>query len=110
MSSFGFLIIIVAFGFLWVVVLRPQKRRQVEQRQMLADLQEGDNVLTAGGIYGRVTALDDDVVRVEVADGLELKVARRAIAGVTRDEREEPEPADEPAADPPESPADENPG
>ncbi|HVS86029.1 MAG TPA: preprotein translocase subunit YajC, partial [Gaiellaceae bacterium] len=86
MSPAGFLIIIVAFAFLWVVVVRPQKRRQVEQQRLIAELRLGDEVLTAGGVYGRITALEDDVVRVEVADGLELRVARRAIAGVIRDE------------------------
>jgi preprotein translocase subunit YajC len=89
-SSAGFLIIIVAFVFLWVVVMRPQKRRQVEQQRMLADLRLGDEVLTAGGIYGVVNALEDDVVTVEVAPDLELRIARRAIAGVTRDEPAEP--------------------
>ncbi|HZC31124.1 MAG TPA: preprotein translocase subunit YajC [Gaiellaceae bacterium] len=106
MSAAGFLIIIVAFVFLWLVVVRPQKRRQVEQQRMISDLRVGDEVLTAGGIYGHVSAIADDVVSVEVAPQLELRVARRAIAGVTRDEPAEPAEPDEPADAPP----DENPG
>ena len=112
MSSAGFLIIIVAFVFLWVVVMRPQKRRQAEQQRMLAALEVGDDVLTAGGIYGVVTAIEDDVVTVEVAPQLELRVARRAIAGVTRAEDAESEPQDaewEPVEDP-DPPADEDHG
>ncbi|HVS84600.1 MAG TPA: preprotein translocase subunit YajC [Gaiellaceae bacterium] len=77
---------IVAFAFLWFVLVRPQKRRQVAQQQMLSELKVGDEVLTAGGLYGRVTRLDDDVVGVEAAPGLELRIARRAIAGITREE------------------------
>ncbi|MGH3051017.1 MAG: preprotein translocase subunit YajC [Gaiellaceae bacterium] len=116
MNSFGFLIIIVAFVFLWFVVMRPQKRRQAEQQRMLGDLRVGDEVLTAGGVYGSITRIADDVVTVEVAAGLELRVARRAIAGVTRDEPEaEPAAAAEPEQageepDGPGSPVDENPG
>ena len=118
MSPAGFLIIIVAFAFLWIVVVRPQKRRQVEQQRLISDLRVGDEVLTAGGIYGRITALEDDLVHLEVADGLELKVARRAIAGVMRDEpgeieaepvAETEEPVEEPA-EAPEAPADGNHG
>jgi preprotein translocase subunit YajC len=86
-SSFGFLIIVVAFVLLWLVVMRPQRRRQVEQQRMIADLRVGDEVLTAGGIYGQVTGLTDDEVTVEIAPRIEVRVARRAIAGVLRDPR-----------------------
>ena len=95
MNGAGFLIIIVAFAFLWLVLVRPQRRRQVAQQRMLLDLELGDEVLTAGGMYGRVTSLGDDVVTVEAAPGIELRIARRAIAGVSR---AEPETAPEDAA------------
>ena len=91
MSGFGFLILIVAFAFLWFVLVRPQRRRQVEQRKMLTELRVGDEVLTAGGIFGTITRLDESEVRVEIAPELEVRVARRAIAGVTpRDDEGEP--------------------
>lgn len=86
-SSF-FLIIIVAFAVLWLVVVRPQKRRQSRQQQMVSELRVGDEVLTAGGIYGTILRIDDDVITVEIAPKTEVRVARRAIAGVTG----EPEP------------------
>ncbi len=121
MSAFGFLIIIVAFAFLWLVVVRPQKRRQSEQQQMLKQLRVGDQVLTAGGIYGEITSLRDDEATVEIAPQLEVRVARRAIAGVVaREEVEEAEaePAEETeteaegevAAAPGEAPGDEERG
>jgi preprotein translocase subunit YajC len=110
-SSAGFLIIIVGFFFLWFIVMRPQKRRQVEQRRMLAALRPGDEVLTAGGIYGRVTSLADDEATVELAPGIEVRVARRAIAGVVdaagdeaaADEEPDEEPDEGPDAEPAES-------
>jgi preprotein translocase subunit YajC len=91
MGGFGFLILIVAFVFLWLVLVRPQKRRQVEQQRMLSDLRAGDEVLTAGGIYGTIVRLDDSEVVLELAPGLEVRAARRAIAGVTPREVEENE-------------------
>jgi preprotein translocase subunit YajC len=79
-----FLLIIVAFAFLWLVLVRPQKKRQVAQQQMLNELKPGDEVVTAGGIYGEITRLDEDgeAVYVRIAPELEVKVARRAIGGV----------------------------
>jgi preprotein translocase subunit YajC len=84
-----FLIIIVAFLLLWLVVVRPQKKRQNQQRALLNELQVGDEVLTAGGIYGTVSRIDEDEVTVEIAPRTEVRVARRAIAGITRDDEVE---------------------
>jgi len=101
MSGAAFLIIIVAFGFLYFVLMRPQKRRQVESQRMLQSLEVGDEIVTAGGIFGTITALGDDEVRVEIAPQLEVRVARRAVGGVIarEDERDDGEPdAAEPTA------------
>ena len=93
-SSF-FLLIILAFVVLYLVVVRPQKRRQLQQKQLHDELRVGDEVLTAGGIYGTIKHLDDERVTVEIAPQLEVSVARRAIAGVTVEPGEEE--AEEPA-------------
>jgi preprotein translocase subunit YajC len=82
MSGAGFLIIIIAFGFLYFVLIRPQKRRQVDSQRMLQGLEIGDEVVTAGGILGTITALGDDEVSVEIAPNLVVRVARRAIGSV----------------------------
>jgi len=96
MSGAGFLLIIVAFGFLYFVLIRPQKRRQLQARQMLDSIKEGDEIVTAGGIYGRITALHDDSVTLEIAPQVTVRVARRAIGGVVPPE--EPEVEEEPPA------------
>jgi preprotein translocase subunit YajC len=80
-----FLIIILAFLLIWLIVVRPQRKRQTQQQRMLSDLRVGDEVLTAGGIYGTVSRLDEDQVTVEIAPKTEVRVARRAIAGITRE-------------------------
>jgi preprotein translocase subunit YajC len=88
MGGFGFLFIIIAFAFLYFVMVRPQKRRQLETRRMLNDLKVGDEIITAGGMYGEVTRLGEDDVTVRIAPELEVRVARRAVAGVTQAELE----------------------
>jgi preprotein translocase subunit YajC len=96
-SGPGFLFIVVIGGLLlWLIVVRPQKKRQSKQQQMLEELHVGDEVLTAGGIYGTVLALDENEVTVEIAPQTQVRVARRAIAGITRDEEPEDEEAEEP--------------
>ena len=88
----GYLIIIVVlFAVMWLFLVRPQRRRQVEQAQMQDTLEPGDEVLTAGGIHGIVEQVEDDIVHVEIAPRTVIRVDRRAIASVA----EEPEPEDE---------------
>jgi preprotein translocase subunit YajC len=90
-------IIIIAFLLLWLIVIRPQRKRQNQQQEMLGDLRVGDEVLTAGGIYGTISRLDEDQVTVLIAPKTEVLVARRAIAGVTREpEADEDAEAEEP--------------
>ena len=94
----GFLIIIVAiFAVMWLFVIRPQKRRQVAQKSLLENVSEGDEILTAGGLYGTVRSIEGDEVILEVAPGTNVRLARRAVAAIlTEDEEvEEPEPAEE---------------
>jgi preprotein translocase subunit YajC len=85
----GQLIVIVAiFVLLWFLLIRPARRRQVEQQQLVSGVQVGDEILTAGGVYGFVREVDDDELRVEVAPEVELRVARRAVAAVIPPEEE----------------------
>jgi preprotein translocase subunit YajC len=107
-NSPGFLILIVAFAFLWFVLIRPQKKRQMEAARLMNTLNVGDEVLTAGGIYGEVTELEDDAVMVRIAPELEVKVARKAIGAIIP--REGATEAEEPEIDPDVPPNAENDG
>jgi len=116
MGGFGFLFIIIAFAFLYFVMVRPQKRRQLETQRMLNDLKVGDEIVTAGGMYGEITKLGEEDVTVRIAPELEVRVARKAIGAVIKpeetqepDEPAEPEPL-EPHDDPDGSPKPENDG
>lgn len=79
-GSVFFLFIILALAAMWLIVIRPQRRKQRLQQSMQSDLAVGDEVLTAGGVYGTVTQIGDDEVHVEIAPNVEVRLARRAIA------------------------------
>jgi preprotein translocase subunit YajC len=96
----GYLIVIIAlFGLFWLLVLRPQRRRQSDQLRMQDTLHVGDEIVTAGGIRGEVRRLDDEVLGVEIAPGVEVRVDRRAVAALVKDEPEEAEEEPEPRQD-----------
>ena len=67
---------------MWVFVLLPQRRRQAAHNALVSGLQVGDEVLTAGGLYGDVTEIGEDEVVLEISPGVEVRVAARAIAAV----------------------------
>jgi preprotein translocase subunit YajC len=96
MSGPGFLLIVVAFAFLYFVLIRPQKKRQLQSRQMLDTIKVGDEVVTAAGIYGRVAELLDGDIMVDIAPQVRVKVARRAIGAVIPPAEELEEPEQEP--------------
>jgi preprotein translocase subunit YajC len=89
------LIVIVAmFVLLWLFLIAPQRRRVQEQRKLIESVEVGDEILTVGGLIGRVRAeLDDSELLVEIAPGTEVRVSRRAVAAVLSPEHEFAEPA-----------------
>jgi len=99
----GYLIIIVVlFAAMWLFLIRPQRRRQVEQARLQDSIAAGDEILTAGGVYGTVRAIEEEVVQVEIAPGTVIKLDRRAVATVVQEP--EPEAEIEPEPDDPASP------
>jgi preprotein translocase subunit YajC len=76
---FGFLPIILMFVLLYFLMIRPQMKRAKEQKQMIESLQKGDEVITAGGVLGRITRLGDAYVSVEIAPETEISVQRAAV-------------------------------
>jgi preprotein translocase subunit YajC len=90
----GYIFILLLLLALWLLLIRPAQRRQKQQQAVLSSIEVGDEIVTAGGLYGTVTALDDDEVHAEIAPGIEVRIARRAVAGVVSDKSEEE--ADEP--------------
>ena len=77
----AFLPLIIIFAIFYFLLIRPQQKRAKEHRNFLNSINRGDEVLTTGGLIGRVTGLTDDVVTLEVADKVKVKVMRAQIAG-----------------------------
>ena len=98
----GYLIIIVVlFAAMWLFLIRPQKRRQVEQSRMQdSTSRAGDEILTAGGIHGTVEAIEGEVVQVEIAPGTIVRLDRRAVAAVVQEPEPEPEKSTRMRSDP----------
>lgn len=84
------LILVLLFVVMWLLVIRPQRRRQAEQKRMLEELSPGQEVITTGGMYGTVHSIEgEDEVRVEIAPDVQVRLSRGAIAAVLHDEDEE---------------------
>ncbi|HNJ76406.1 MAG: preprotein translocase subunit YajC [Rhodocyclaceae bacterium] len=75
-----FLPIILMFVVLWFLMIRPQQKKAKEHQAMLAALAKGDEVVTGGGIAGRVAKIGENYVSVEVSEGVEVQVQKPAIA------------------------------
>jgi preprotein translocase subunit YajC len=92
----GFLILIVVFGAAWLLFVLPARRRKMSHASMQESIAVGDEIITAGGLHGTVTAFEDDTVKVEIATGVVATLDRRAIAAVARDVELEVAPEDPP--------------
>ncbi len=79
-SLMQFLPIILMFVVLWFLMIRPQQKKAKEHQAMLAALAKGDEVVTGGGIAGRVAKIGENYVSVEVSEGVEVQVQKPAIA------------------------------
>jgi preprotein translocase subunit YajC len=99
----GYFFILILLALMWFMLIRPQRRRQVEAQKMMESLEVGKEIVTAGGLYGTITDLQDDEVRVEVADGVEVRLAKRAVAAIVSEEEEpeDSEPGDDPEEETP---------
>jgi preprotein translocase subunit YajC len=78
-STVTLVIIVVLFAAVYLLFLRPRQQRMRQQQSSARELSIGDSVVTAGGIYGQVVALDAEVVEIEVASGVVLTVLRWAV-------------------------------
>jgi preprotein translocase subunit YajC len=97
----AYIFILVLLALMWFMLIRPQRRRQLEAQRMLKTIEVGKEIVIAGGVYGTITAVDDDEVRVRIADGVEIRLAKRAVAGViTEDEEPEDDPEGDDDAEP----------
>jgi preprotein translocase subunit YajC len=86
-SGFSLLLPVLMIGVVYLMMIRPQQKKQKQWAQMLSELKTGDKITTTGGIRGTIISLKDDTLILRVApDGIKIEVVKSAIAAVTTQE------------------------
>ena len=87
-GGFGFLVpMLLVFGVFYLLLIRPQQKKQRQLQATIAELKTGDRVVTTGGIIGTITAVRDTSFLIRSADKSILEIARSAVAGVDEEEK-----------------------
>jgi preprotein translocase subunit YajC len=76
--------LVFMFGIFYFLLIRPQQKKAKEHRALLDALKKGDQVITAGGVYGKVSAIDGDVVTLEIATGVNIKIGKGFISSLVK--------------------------
>ena len=90
----GLVPMVLVMGVMYLLVMRPQMKKQKETQRMLSELKKGDDVVTTGGIIGRISGITDDIVTVQIQEGVRVRILRSAIAGRHTQKTGEPPKAD----------------
>ena len=81
-SLFSLLPLVVIFILFYFLLIRPQQKRAKQHKEMVAALKKGEEIVTNGGLLGKVTDVEDNFVTIELASGLNVRIQRQAIAQV----------------------------
>jgi preprotein translocase subunit YajC len=93
----GFIPLLIIFVVFWFLVIRPQSKRMKDQKLMIQNLKRGDEIVTSGGIIGKIDrVVDEGELTVKIADGITVRVARQSVAALLS----KPEPVNENKASP----------
>lgn len=90
MTGFGssglasFIPLIFMFAIFYFLLIRPQQKKAKEHRALLEALKKGDQVVTAGGIHGKITSVDENLITLEIATGVNIKINKGFIANVVK--------------------------
>lgn len=95
MNAGPFIFLAAMAAVLWFVLIRPQRQRQMAHRSMVSGLGPGDEVITAGGVFGKVSSIADGHIVLEIAPGTEIRLAKEAVATVVPSESEPPPAAED---------------
>lgn len=79
------LLLVALFAVAWVVLILPKQRELKRHNALVAAIAVGDEVMTGSGIYGTVLGIDGDIVKLSIAPGTEIRIARRAVAAIVPD-------------------------
>jgi preprotein translocase subunit YajC len=85
----GIVMLVIMFAIFYLLLIRPQQKRAKQHKALVEGLKSGDQVVTAGGIHGKVVAVQDDLVTLEIASNVRVKVNRSSVVGTKTDKLEE---------------------
>ena len=88
LGSFGWLIIF--FGILYFMMIRPQQKQKKQRQELLDNLEKGDKIVTIGGIHGTIVSLKDDTIVLQIAPNVRITIQRTAVGFVRVDDDESP--------------------
>ena len=88
----GLIPLVLMFVIFYFLLIRPQQKKAKTHRELLSNLKRGDSVITSGGIYGRIAEINDNIIVLEVADKVRIKVARTFVSGLAGAGQEVPPP------------------
>jgi len=77
--------LIFMFAIFYFLLIRPQQKKAKEHKALLEAIKKGDNVITAGGVHGKVSGVEDSIVTLEIATGVNIKITKSYIAAVKKD-------------------------
>ena len=84
-GGFGaFIPLILMFAIFYFLLIRPQQKKAKQHREMISSIKKGDRVVSSGGLHGLVTGITDEVVTMEIAPKIRVKVSRASVAGLLR--------------------------
>ncbi len=77
-----FIPMILIFVIFYFLLIRPQQKKAKEQQEMVNNLKKGDKIITSGGIYGRITSVDENTLTIEIAEKVRIKVNRGNVSAL----------------------------
>lgn len=77
--------LVFMFAIFYFLLIRPQQKKAKEHKALLDSMKKGDNVITAGGVHGKVTAVENDLVSLEIANNVNIKITKSYIAAIKKD-------------------------
>lgn len=77
--------LVFMFAIFYFLLIRPQQKKAKEHKALLDAMKKGDNVITAGGVHGKVLAVDDSIVTLEIANNVNIKITKSYIASIKKD-------------------------
>ena len=82
----GLFMMLIIFGIFYFILIRPQQKKMKEHKKMVEQLKKGDKVIISGGVYGTVVGVGTETLKVEIADGVKVKIARSSVGTVLTEE------------------------